>query len=166
MTDDRDVATIERAIRNAMLSYTRGIDRLNAALVSAAFHPGADLIDYGPAPMTIEQFVAHAMNSLETKFSATQHRVSNMTIEIADDAKSARVETYVLAFHVQPTDDKPLLHTFNGRYIDRFELRNGEWRIAKRVLRNDWSRIETIETPMRGSWQASGRAGSPDPLDT
>jgi hypothetical protein len=32
-------------------------------------------------------------------------------------------------------------------------------------LRNDWSRVETIEAPMSGSWVASGRGGTPDPLD-
>ena len=42
---------------------------------------------------------------------------------------------------------------------------DGVWRIAQRTLRNDWSRIETIEATMTGSWVRSGRGGSPDPLD-
>jgi hypothetical protein len=78
---------------------------------------------------------------------------------------SARVETYMLAYHVQDTDDGVLLHTFNGRYIDRFEHRDGAWLIARRTLRNDWSRVEPLGEPMRGAWIASGRAGSPDPLN-
>lgn len=159
--DDHD---IRRAVEDALHSYCRGIDRLDGALVASAFHPGAALVDYGPDPLTIEVFVEHALGSLGRKFVATQHRLSNTTIAI--DGDMATVESYVLAFHVEQGDDgQRLLHTFNGRYIDRFEERNGAWRIARRTLRNDWSRVEDIEASMGGTWIASGRAGSPDPLD-
>lgn len=157
-----DEHDIRLAIDDALRSYTRGIDRLDGALVAAAFHPGAELIDYGPDPLTIEVFVEHALGSLGRKFVATQHRLSNTTIAIEGDA--ATVESYVLAFHVEQGDDGQRLHTFNGRYIDRFEDRDGAWKIARRTLRNDWSRVEDIEVPMGGTWVASGRAGSPDPL--
>lgn len=157
-----DEHDIRLAIDDALRSYTRGIDRLDGALVAAAFHPGAELIDYGPDPLTIEVFVEHALGSLGRKFVATQHRLSNTTIAIEGDA--ATVESYVLAFHVEQVDDGQRLHTFNGRYIDRFEDRDGAWKIARRTLRNDWSRVEDIEVPMGGTWVASGRAGSPDPL--
>ncbi len=151
------------AIEDALRSYCRGIDRLDGAAVAAAFHPGAELVDYGPDPMTIEVFVEHALGSLERKFVATQHRLSNVSIDI--DGTSARVEAYVLAFHVEDTGDGRLLHTFNGRYIDRFEQRGGAWKVAKRTLRNDWSQVEPIDATMSGVWVKSGRAGSPDPLD-
>lgn len=150
----------------ALGSYCRGIDRLNAEAVRAAFHPGALLIDYGPEPTTIEAFIERALSALRTRFDATQHRVSNITVDRRGD-DLAVVETYVLAFHVQPGDgdDPDRLHTFNGRYIDRFEVRGGPWLIAERTLRVDWSRVETIEETMGGSWVPSGRAGSPDPFD-
>jgi hypothetical protein len=57
-----------------------------------------------------------------------------------------------------------VLHTFSGRYIDRFELRDGAWLIASRTLRNEWSNVEPVAAPMRGTWVASGRGGSPDPI--
>jgi SnoaL-like domain len=160
-----DEPTINLAIHTALLTYCRGIDRLDGAMVASAFHPGAELVDYGPQPLTIETFADYAPGSLAKKFVATQHRISNVRIELDDARTSAKVETYVLAFHVQDVDNIRLLHTFNGRYIDRFEERNGAWKIAKRVLRNDWSKVETIDAPMSGTYVASGRGGSPDPLD-
>ena len=167
MADGSDTAATE-AIHRALLSYCRGIDRLDPAAVSAAFHPGAMLVDYGPEPMAIEAFVEYALGSLERRFTATQHRISNVTIDLdqAGGDDRARVETYVLAFHVQPDADggPDRLHTFNGRYVDRFEHRDGHWRIVTRTLRVDWSRIETIDQTMGGTWVASGRAGSPDPV--
>lgn len=149
-------------IHDSLLSYCRGIDRLDPVSAAAGFHPGAELIGYGPEPLTIEAFAEHAVASLQKRFVATQHRISNTAIDLDDD--HALVETYVLAFHVEPTDDGDRLHTFNGRYIDRFEPRDGEWKIVRRTLRKDWSKIEPIVTTMAGEWVASGRAGSPDPL--
>ena len=160
-----DQHEIHLAIGNALRSYCRGIDRLDGALVAAAFHPGAELIDYGPAPLHIEAFVEHAMVSLSRKFESTQHRISNITIELDPTSSFAKVETYVLAFHVQQDGERRLLHTFNGRYIDRFEVHDDVWRIVRRTLRNDWSKVETIDQAMSGTWVRSGRAGSPDPLD-
>jgi hypothetical protein len=174
-------------IQDALLSYCRGIDRLDGDALLRAFHPGAMLVDFGADPMTIETFATHALASLGKRFSATQHRISNTAIDFddsdggdggsgaGDGGSGALVETYVLAYHIErpsdgadgadDADDAAVwLHTFNGRYIDRFEEREGTWRISTRTLRNDWSKIETIDESMSGTWQASGRAGSTDPL--
>lgn len=161
---------MEAEINRALLSYCRGIDRLDGDAVLAAFHPGAMLVDYGAEPTTIEAFADRAMTSL-ARFSATQHRLSNTAIEPDGDA-AALVESYVLAFHVLAGEgaENDKLLTFNGRYIDRFERlpvggqAEPQWRITRRTLRVDWSRVETIDETMGGAWVASGRAGSPDPL--
>ncbi len=153
---------IRAAIDDCLRSYCRGIDRLHGPSITAAFHPGAILIDYGPQPMTIEQFAEHAPASLARKFVATQHRISNTTV--ARDGNRTLVETYVHATHVQVADDGRVLHTFVGRYIDRFEERDGAWKIAHRTLRNDWSTASPMGEPMSGTYVPSGRGGTPDPI--
>lgn len=154
-----------RQITDALLTYCRGIDRLDAAAVSAAFHPGAELAGYGPEVMSIEVFVEHALPSLGAKYAATQHRVSNLFVEQTDDG--ARLEAYVLASHYEPGIDgvSDQLMTFAGRYIDTVTQRGGEWRIAHRHLRHDWSTIEEVDSAHRPTWIQSGRGGTPDPLD-
>lgn len=144
-------------ITDALLRYTRGIDRLDGDLVASAFHPGAQCVDYGADPMSIEDFVTYAIPRLGEAYTATQHRVSNIAIEFDEGHRAAVCEAYVLAFHVQAAEPHPRLHTFNGRYVDRFQFRNGAWKIATRTLRVDWSRVETIEETMRGTWVDSGR---------
>jgi hypothetical protein len=144
-------------ITGALLRYTRGIDRLDGDLVLSAFHPGAMCVDYGAEPMRIEDFVTYAIPKLGDAYSATQHRVSNVAIEFDEGNRSAICEAYVLAFHVKQTDAAPKLHTFNGRYIDRFERRSDVWKIATRTLRVEWSRIETLDETMGGAWVESGR---------
>jgi SnoaL-like domain len=150
-------------VEDALLSYCRGIDRLDGTSVRAAFHAGAMLHGYSPEPMSIEVFLDRVLDSLSAKFIATQHRVSNIRIEPSD--AGARCESYVLASHVQTTDEGQRLHTFAGRYIDRFTHVDGHWRIAERALRHDWSTITPVTETMTGAWVQSGRQGSPDPLD-
>lgn len=183
---DGDAAdqTVRQQIHDALLSYCRGIDRLRPELIAAAFHPGAMLHDYGAAPMSIEQFAQAAPASLEAKFAATQHRISNTTIQFdskageagvgaASDADTgmaagarngATVESYVLAHHWEDTAESGRLHTFNGRYIDRFTESDGYWKIAQRHLRVDWTKVEHIEATMGDRWVPSGRGDAPDPL--
>ena len=76
-----------------------------------------------------------------------------------------RDRSYILAYHVQPADeDSPeRLWTFSGRYIDYFEDRDGQWCIAKRFLRADWTRIETIDEKMPNKFIAGSRDES-DPI--
>lgn len=155
-----------RQITDALLTYCRGIDRLDGKTVSAAFHPGAELEGYGPEPMSIEVFVEHALPSLGAKYVATQHRVSNLLVE--DHPDGARLEAYVLASHYSrgdDGDDGDQLMTFAGRYVDTVTQRNGAWRIAHRHLRHDWSTIEQVDSAHRPTWLQSGRDGTPDPLD-
>ncbi len=156
MIDSQELS--QRAeIVDALLSYTRGIDRLDKESVISAFHSGAILNNYGSEPMPIEDFVEYALPSLEQRYLATQHRVSNIRIEIKEDR--ALVESYVLAYHVESGENTKQLHTFNGRYIDTFTLLDGHWKISERFLRNDWSKIEDISDEMAGSsvWVKSSR---------
>lgn len=148
----------EAEIHRALLRYTRGIDRLDGELVASAFHPGAMCVDYGAEPLAIEDFVTYAIPRLGEAYTATQHRMSNIAVTFGeDDGDRAQSEAYVLAFHVQATDEGQRLHTFNGRYVDDFAWRDGAWKIATRVLRVDWSRIEPLDESMGGAWVHSAR---------
>ena len=146
-------------IRSALTAYCRGVDRLDVESLTAAFHPGATLEGYGPKAYPIERFAPFAMQALPQSYEVTQHRLSNTTIE--RDGDKARVETYVLAFHVtaaQATaDGARQLVTFNGRYIDDFEAVDGVWRIRTRRLRHDWSSTDALGAPMAGVFQSGAR---------
>ena len=159
-----DFKNAEKQIVDCLLSYTRGIDRLDPDAILAAFHPGALLEGYQvDALVPIEDFALPVTERLRKRYSSTQHRLSNTKIDFNDDGAIA--ESYILAYHVQPADeDSPeRLWTFSGRYIDYFEDRDGQWRIAKRFLRADWTRIETIDEKMPNKFIAGSRDES-DPI--
>jgi len=63
------------------------------------------------------------------------------------DAATVEVETPVLAIHRCAGDDPEegeYLERFGGRYFDRFEQRDGDWRIAERKLTWDWDTRESV----------------------
>ncbi|MGI9622680.1 MAG: nuclear transport factor 2 family protein [Acidimicrobiales bacterium] len=147
------------AIEDALHSYCRGIDRCEPEAIKAAFHEDGELVDYGSAERQLAgPFAEYAAKKLHETYIATQHRITNTKIERSGD--NALAETYILAFHVQETSDGKVLHTFNGRWLDTFERRNGDWRIAERVLRMDWSRRDPWNEDMAGNYITGARDSS------
>ena len=131
----------EREIRTLLLRYCRGIDRLDRALVRSCFHD--DAIDsHGNFEGDIEA-VLDWMWSVLSKFDSTMHFVGNMLIDV--DRDLARAETYAMAFH-RGDPKKPRRNLINGfRYIDRLARRDRIWRIARRTVVTEWSRVDAPE---------------------
>ena len=78
---------VRRALELRLLSYTRGIDRLDTDLIASAFHPGALMEGYGrPEPVSIEAFLERTVPRLRNHYRSTQHRVSNLTFTMLDAA--------------------------------------------------------------------------------
>jgi len=89
----------------------------------------------GPAEGFIE--VAREMLSAIPR---TQHLLGNILIEMRDDT-SADCESYFQAYHLIEDENSGSYDlVVAGRYVDRFEKRNDEWRIAQRSIVVDWFR--------------------------
>ena len=73
------------------------------------------------------------------RMDQTQHMLGNIYIEI--HGNSAAVESYFQAYHrLRGEGDHRFDIICAGRYVDRMEKRDGEWRIARRELAYDWYR--------------------------
>lgn len=124
-----------QAIHDCLLRYTRGVDRVDEALIRSAFH--ADALDFHgkSSAGSIDGFLAHWLPQQPSRESA-QHYVTNTTVELDPDGVTAHVETYF--FFVVKHLDGTLLRLSGGRYADRFEKRDGDWRIALRIVLSEW----------------------------
>lgn len=139
---DVDLAALARDVRylrdradilDCMSRYTRGADRLDRNLLLSAYHEDAT-DDRGAFTGGREARIDWLLKFLET-LGHTSHHISNFTIEIDGDV--AHAESYVLTT-LMPKDGSTV--TLGGaRYIDRFERRCGEWRIAHRESVMDFS---------------------------
>jgi hypothetical protein len=84
-----------------------------------------------------------------------QHVIGNILIKL--DGLTAAVESYF--YGIQRGKVKGVVRdtVASGRYLDRFERRQGEWRIKERIVVTDWFR----EYPDSADWTA-GPFGMPD----
>ena len=131
------------AIRDCLSRYSRAIDRCDMALLSTAYWPGA-MDHHSGFTGTIEEFIAWAEPRLRA-MPHSVHMLGNILIRVEGD--TARVETYFWSVNVL-AEGEVREALVCGRYLDRFERRNDEWRIAERMVVHDWFR-EHAET---GDW--------------
>jgi len=75
-----------------------------------------------------------------------QHLLGNTHIEL--DGNRAYVETYIWTFLRVERDGRSWDTFTGGRLNDKFECRNGEWKIAHRRTVFDWNR----DTPANEGW--------------
>lgn len=143
------------AIRDCLNRYARGLDRRDLDMLRSAFHPDATdhhggHIDYHPAADAL--LADWKVRDADRAFS--QHLLLNTSIDL--DGDTAHTETYFqlligLKEGVRP--EAPRLSASGGRYIDRFERRDGEWKIARRVLIVEYSMaMAEIDRPHHLRW--------------
>jgi hypothetical protein len=147
-------------IQDVILRYARGIDRLDFDLVRSCYHDDA-YDDHGSMRGTPDEFIAGAREFLP-KWTATQHFMGNMLIEI--DGDKARAETYAVAYHRREDEQgNGKDDVFGIRYVDRFEKRDDEWKIAHRVVANEWRRVDPVKNMLgRGTKVVWGQRDAND----
>ena len=127
-------------IYDVMCRYARGTDRADTDLIRSASHSDSyeTHVHYKGG---IEGFIESAATRFDG-FDNSMHLLGNCFIEFAGP-DLALVETYFASRRTRaPVGDERADLTPNdaicrqqwGRYLDRFERRNGEWRIAKRLV--------------------------------
>jgi hypothetical protein len=129
-----------QAIRDRLTAYARGLDRLDVALVRSAFHDDA-LIDHGVVVQGPDFFAAWAVDTHRRDAGAHLHYFGTHTCEL--DGDTAHAETYWLAAVMGHGGDA--LTIAGGRWLDRLERRDGEWKIAARKLVPEWSGTPVIK---------------------
>ena len=152
------------AIREVMYAYCRGIDRCDEDALRSCYWPEARH-DQGGLSSNGRDFVDFAIKARSGGLRMSHH-VGNISIMLAGD--QAAVEGYFQAFQYDATPDNALLETFlSGRYINRFERRASEWRIAQRTLVYDWIRqrpaLDGTESQRFGPRMPNGLQKPDDP---
>lgn len=114
------------AIRDVVHRLARGLDRMDDDLVRSCYWSGA-IDDHNHFVGTADEFIAYGRKVTES-FDSCQHGLLTHNCELAGDR--ARAETYYI-FTGETGGGPHFMST--GRYVDDFERRDGEWRIAARL---------------------------------
>lgn len=134
-TDEQLLALLQRErIRDCIARLARGEDRRDAGLISASYWPDS-ITDYGVFSGTFAEYLAWVVPG-SPAIPVTQHVLGQSVIELDGDV--ARVETQVTSYHRIDTGSEHRDTIIGGRYLDRLERRDGEWRIAARTMLYDW----------------------------
>ena len=112
--------------------YCRGVDRFDRDMIISAYHPDA-IDDHGVFVGGPAEFADWAIAYHRQFQRATHHIVTNHHCELDGDA--AHTETYWLFSGIN-MEGPSTVHF--GRYIDRFERRDGRWAIAARACLIEW----------------------------
>lgn len=137
-TDPRLAAFLDKAeINEVLMRYGRGVDRADEECLKSCYHPDA-IEEHGSA------YVGPAVGYIEgavgriRKMGAMAHYICNVHIDLVE-ADLAYAEAYVLTFVRFHKGDESWDTFTGGRIVDRFERREGAWKIAHRKLAFDWN---------------------------
>lgn len=122
-------------ILDCLVRFSRGMDRFDREVFLSAFHPDALIAagEFVGGPVDLYDW---ASTLHERGQASTHHNLLNHTCDIEGDV--AHTETYYL-FVGRNRDESNWIA--GGRYIDRFERRDGAWKIVLRTNAIEWSGI-------------------------
>lgn len=139
-------------IEDTIKRFVRGVDRQDWDLARATYH--ADAVDeHGFFTGKRDAFIDFIAQIHKTQ-EHSMHVISNVLIDFTARDKAV-VETYCLVFQrfgASVEGVKPGSHGIRrfatSRYIDKFEARNGDWRVAHRTLVFSEMQTEQVTEPV------------------
>ena len=152
MTRDPELQALldKQAITEVIARYSRTLDWLDDAGQATCYWPDA-AIDYEFFKGTAAEFLPVVMQ-IERASQRRWHMLSGLQIALTS-ATTAITECYGMATGIREAEGVFTGRLIGGRYLDEFEQRGGEWRIARRQYIMDW------ETPL-----GVQNDGTPDPV--
>ena len=143
-TPDAGELADREAIREVANRYVHGVDRLDGDWMKSAYWPEA-IDDHGVFVGNAWDFVDRCMAS-HGRWRSTMHTTLNHQIAVDPDGLGARGELYNVSYLFSA--DGSSLHTWYGRYLDRYEKRGDEWRIIHRVCVHEGTTVRPIDATM------------------
>lgn len=150
-----DALLAKEEIRELVLRYCRAVDRRDYAALPALYHPDAT-DDHSPMYKGDAQGYLEWLPSMLETMTVTSHMVQNHLIAVEGDR--AEGEVTMISYHLTKDDDgKDIEIIIGGRYLDRYEKRDGQWRFSHRKIVMDWNQIQ----PSLCQWDSPMVAGTP-----
>lgn len=159
-----------QAIAETLNIYCRAIDSADTDLLKSVFHPDG-VNDLGDTQVNAHAWAEQVIPVLRGKFTHTLHSVSNLDIRL--DGDRAVSESAFSAYHQMLVGRDDLVRFFGrdyaeaavyddrglsrheyigtGRYLHRWERRQGEWRMTLRLPSNEFNRFAPASVGAPGS---------------
>lgn len=126
----------KQAISELVHRYCRAADRHDSeAMRDLYFEDATD--DHGGFFKGLAMDFIDQLPEIQKPMKILHHNVTTHNIELNGDR--AEGEVYVLAFHQAGAPDGQLIDFLvGGRYLDKYERREGVWKFSARAVLADW----------------------------
>ena len=148
----------KQRIREVIMTAARASDRGDKTLLKSCYHPDA-LEDHastfsGKAYDYIDGVGKRKSTTNAVTVRSMQHFIGNILVTLDGDV--AWVESYTVVFARMLKAGQDYDTFTGGRYCDRFECRDGAWKISYRKIVYDWNRdVSSKETWLLGIYDTS-----------
>ncbi|MAT50457.1 MAG: hypothetical protein CMK32_04650 [Porticoccaceae bacterium] len=132
---DLDTLIAKEQIRDLVYTYCRAIDRKDFDLLHQLYHPGAG-DEHGCNPSGTAKEFFEILPDMMVAAEALQHNITNLLIKVEGDY--AEGEAYLMAHTVVNFGGEHYGILHGGRYLDKYERRNGVWKFTHRRVVADW----------------------------
>ena len=133
----------EYALRKLVHRYCRAVDRGDLETLRGLYHDDADDSHGSFSSGSVETFL-RTLAETRPYIRSMQHHITTTNFAISGDI--AEGEIYSIATHPFAAGDSETEVVLGGRYLDKYEKRDGTWKITTRCIVADWAHVNDPST--------------------
>jgi hypothetical protein len=164
-----------QSIEEVLARYARAIDRLDLDLLKTVFHEDGINHEYGGGEINLHRWSEHIIPQLKSLFLGTMHHITHKSITVSGERAAS--EAYFISYHLIRSGRKEIVRFFGeqyaqrtealgcldtgheyigaGRYLHRWERRDGLWKIIDRTATLEWNHYRPATPAQAGSMLAT-----------
>lgn len=133
----------EFQLRKLVHRYCRAVDRGDDAQLRSLYHHDAQDHHGAFSTGSTEDFFSQ-LAAARPYIKSMQHNVT--TVNFAVSGEHAEGEVYTIATHTFRAGDHDVDVVIGGRYLDKYEKRDGTWKFTERTIVTDWAHVNDPST--------------------
>lgn len=133
----------EYQLRTLVHAYCRAVDRGQLESLRNLYHLDAEDSHGAFSEGSADDFIGQ-LAAARPYLRSMQHHVT--TVNFAIDGEVAEGEIYTIATHTLIAGDRDVDVVVGGRYLDKYEKRDGSWKFTERATVTDWARVDDPST--------------------
>lgn len=154
----------KQKITDLVYAYCKAADRCDTDLMRTLYHEDA-IDEHGVFFSGLAKDFIDKLPEIEAPMDILHHNITTINIKL--DGDYAEGEIYMIAMHSGRIEDRKFDLLVGGRYFDKYEKRDGVWKISHRAIVADWAHYDepsiiALDNPMiEGA--LIGKRGAHDP---
>jgi hypothetical protein len=125
-------------LRKLVHSYCRAVDRGDLTKLRALYHHDAKDAHGAFSTGSADDFLDE-LAAARPYLRSMQHHITTVNFAISGDR--AEGEIYTIASHTFRAGDRDVDVVVGGRYLDKYEKRDGTWKIIQRTIVTDSAHV-------------------------